>query len=120
MVAKEVAPSRPKVTALAEAQEWCKRYTKERASNFYYAFAILPADKRNAIYAAYAFSGMVDDIADELHDGEEQRRRLEEARASLHDCALRGPGEAADSELFTALGWAIQRFAIPLDYFEEL
>ncbi|MEO9255280.1 MAG: squalene/phytoene synthase family protein, partial [Tepidiformaceae bacterium] len=50
--------------SLPDAQAWCKAYTKDRAKNFYYAFAILPNDKRNAIYAAYAFSGMVDDIAD--------------------------------------------------------
>ena len=35
-----------------EAYAWCKAYTKDRASNFYYAFTILPREKRDAIYAA--------------------------------------------------------------------
>lgn len=101
---------------LAEAQAWCQHYTKERAKNFYYAFAILPPDKRNAIYAAYAFSGMVDDIADELTDREEQVRQLAAAREKLHACVA-GDRQGA---LYTALGSAFDRFQIPVDLFDEL
>jgi len=102
--------------ALDEAYAWCKRYTKERASNFYYAFAILPRPKRDAIYAAYAFSGYVDDIADELTDRAEQERQLAEARARLRACYA---GERA-GPLFTALGGAVDAFAVPAEFFEEL
>ncbi|MBN9494185.1 phytoene/squalene synthase family protein [bacterium] len=101
---------------LAEAHAWCKAYTKERAKNFYYAFAILPEDKRNAIYAAYAFSGLVDDIADELDDRAEQERQLAEARAKLLACEegrRSGP-------LYTALGAAFDEFHIPAEFFDEL
>ena len=100
----------------AEALAWCKAYTKERAKNFYYAFAILPEEKRSAIYAAYAFSGYVDDIADELTDAAEQRERMNEARARLAACRNGG----REGPLFTGLGWAFDRFDIPLEYFEEL
>ncbi|MFN0095424.1 MAG: phytoene/squalene synthase family protein [Dehalococcoidia bacterium] len=101
---------------LVEARAWCKAYTKERAKNFYYAFAILPEVKRDAIYAAYAFSGYVDDIADELTDGLDQETQLRGARHRLHACA------AGDREgpLFTALGAAFDEFHIPVEYFEEL
>jgi phytoene synthase len=102
--------------ALDEAYAWCKEYTKERAKNFYYAFAILPRAKRDAIYAAYAFSGYVDDIADELTDRAEQERQLAEARARLQGCYA-GDREGA---LFTALGGAVESFAIPQGFFEEL
>ncbi|MHB8684646.1 MAG: phytoene/squalene synthase family protein [Dehalococcoidia bacterium] len=103
-------------TGLTDAYAWCKQYTKERAKNFYYAFAILPEAKRNAIYAAYAFSGYVDDIADELTDRGDQERQLAAARARLRACyegAREGP-------LFTALGGAVDGFAIPAEFFEEL
>jgi phytoene synthase len=101
---------------LDEAWAWCKAYTKDRAKNFYYAFAILPQRNRNAIHAAYAFSGYVDDIADELTDPAEQRLRMDEARARLHAC------RAGDREgpLFTALGWAIEEFNIPVGFFDDL
>ncbi|MDE2695421.1 MAG: squalene/phytoene synthase family protein, partial [Chloroflexota bacterium] len=99
-----------------EAYAWCRAYTKDRASNFYYAFTILPADKRNAIYAAYAFSGYVDDIADELTDRRRQDHEIALARQRLATCyagGRRGP-------LFVALGDAVDRFGIPQPYFEEL
>jgi phytoene synthase len=102
--------------ALDEAYAWCKAYTKERAKNFYYAFAILPRAKRDAIYAAYAFSGYVDDIADELKDRAEQERQLAEARERLRACYA-GEREGA---LFIALGGAVDAFSIPQEFFEEL
>lgn len=101
---------------IPEAYAWCKEYTKDRAKNFYYAFAILPEQKRNAIYAAYAFSGLVDDIADELTDRAEQERQLADARARLHACY----GGEREGALFVALGDAIDRYHVPPDLFEEL
>lgn len=102
--------------SLEVAQAWCKAYTKERAKNFYYAFAILPPDKRNAIYSAYAFSGLVDDVADELTDRGEQVRQLAEAREKLRACQA---GERS-GELFTALGWTFDTYGVPMSFFEEL
>ncbi len=102
--------------AVDEAYAWCKAYARERASNFYYAFAILPPEKRNAIYAAYAFSGYVDDIADELDERARQERELARARERLAACYA---GERA-GPLFTALGDAVERFPVPLEHFAEL
>ncbi len=113
LVREATATTHPSVE---EAQAWCKEYTKERAKNFYYAFAILPHEKRAAIYAAYAFSGYVDDIADELDDPAEQRAQMDAARARLHAC-LAGEREGP---LFTALGWTFDKFAVPAEFFEEL
>ena len=110
------SPADTTPTGLDDAYAWCKAYTKERAKNFYYAFAILPEAKRNAIYAAYAFSGYVDDIADELTDRGEQERQLAAARDRLRRCYAgdrQGP-------LFTALGGAVDSFHMPAEFFEEL
>jgi 15-cis-phytoene synthase len=104
------------VDPIEQARGWCKDYTKRRASNFYYAFAILPEAKRNAIYAAYAFSGVIDDIADELQDRAEQEYRLAEIRQRLRDCYA----GIREEPLFVALGDAIDRFGIPGNLFEEL
>ena len=41
--------------ALEAAYRVCKAATKQSTSNFYYAFRLLPLDKRRAIYATYAF-----------------------------------------------------------------
>jgi len=105
-------------SSLADAQAWCKHYTKDRAKNFYYAFAILPEAKRNAIYAVYAFSGLVDDIADELTDRTEQETQLAEARRALHAAA--DPGGTREGPLYTALGAAFDDFHVPLEFLDEL
>ena len=41
------------------------RVTRQSGTNFYYAFRILPEEKRRAIYALYAFCRVVDDCVDE-------------------------------------------------------
>ncbi len=99
-----------------EAYELCHLYTKERAKSFFYAFSILPLAKRRAILAAYTFAGEADDIADGAGTPAEKRHDLERFRTSLHACVggeRRGP-------LWVALGDAIDRYAIPTSYFEEL
>jgi len=116
MTAVIASPADTTPTGLEDAYAWCKAYTKERAKNFYYAFAILPEAKRNAIYAAYAFSGYVDDIADELTDRGEQERQLAAARDRLRRCYA-GDREGA---LFTALGGAVDSFPVPVAFFEDL
>ncbi len=102
--------------SLEAAQQWCHDYTRERAKNFYLAFSVLPRDQRAAIYAAYAFSGYVDDIVDELDDVERQRELLDDARRRLRDCAA---GER-EGPLFVALGYVFDRFGTPVEFFERL
>ena len=51
--------------ALAEDYERCASMTRQASSNFYYAFMLLPLERRRALYAVYAFCRFVDDIADD-------------------------------------------------------
>jgi len=102
--------------AVRDAYRFCQAYTRHRARNFYLAFAVLPPPKRRAIYAAYAFSGHLDDAADEEGPLDAKARRLADHRRRLRDCY---EGRRPDP-LFLALGDAIDRYAIPRDYFEAL
>jgi 15-cis-phytoene synthase len=52
----------------------CAEITRRASSNFYYAFMLLPLERRRALYAVYAFCRFVDDIADE--DGARDARAL--------------------------------------------
>ena len=74
-------PTRP--VTLSEAYAACRAFTKQRARNFYYAFAPLPKDRRNAIYAAYAFAGRGDDAVDGAGGAAERELRLRETEALL-------------------------------------
>jgi 15-cis-phytoene synthase len=54
---------------MARGMTVAEQLTRQSGSNFYYAFRILPREKREAIYALYAFCRRVDDCVDEA-DGE--------------------------------------------------
>ncbi len=47
---------------------YCQEVTRRSSSNFYYAFRLLAPDKRDALFAVYAFCRFVDDIADDHKD----------------------------------------------------
>lgn len=101
---------------LRTAYEHCRRVTREQAKNFYYAFVTLPPAKRRAIYAAYAFCRLCDDIADEPLSTEAKVHRLAEARARLGDAY----GGRPDGPVFAALWDAAQAYHIPQEYFQEV
>ena len=50
---------------LRDAYAHCQEITRRASSNFYYAFRLLPPERREALFALYAFCRFVDDIADD-------------------------------------------------------
>jgi hypothetical protein len=52
-------------TDLANDFRFCREVTRKSASSFYYALRFLPAARRKALYAVYAFCRAVDDAVDE-------------------------------------------------------
>jgi 15-cis-phytoene synthase len=94
--------------AVDKAYAEVQRVTRERAKNFAYGIMVLPAEKRRAIAAVYAFAREVDDVADGDLPLEEKRVRLEALRASLDD-------PNPDSPMAVALADARARFDIPAD-----
>jgi 15-cis-phytoene synthase len=93
----------------------CEQLTRTRATNFYYGIRLLPAPKRRAISAVYAFARRVDDIGDGDLPDRDKLLRLAAVRRSLENVAP----ESTDPVL-SALGHASGDFAIPLDAFGDL
>jgi phytoene synthase len=56
--------------------EYCQQKTVQSGSSFYYSFLFLPAERRRAITALYAFCREVDDTVDETSDGSVARIKL--------------------------------------------
>lgn len=56
--------------------EYCQQKTAESGSSFYYSFLFLPAERRRAITALYAFCREVDDVVDESTDDMVARSKL--------------------------------------------
>jgi phytoene synthase len=93
----------------------CRAIAKREAKNFYYAFVALPAHKRDAMCAVYAFMRHADDISDD--ESKDQATRREE----LADwtAAWRDGGDTADP-VFMAVRDTQRRFDIPNDLLEQL
>ena len=103
---------------VSDAYRECQAFTRRRATNFYIAFSALPQRKRQAIYAAYAYAGTVDDAVDDAGTQEERAAALSQAQALLH--AAYSGGEAEPGWLAAALADAVDRYDIPRDHFDEL
>jgi phytoene synthase len=56
--------------------EYCEQRAAASGSSFYYSFRLLPAERRQAITALYAFCREVDDVVDEVSDVAVARLKL--------------------------------------------
>lgn len=101
---------------LEAAYDLCQRITKAEAKNFYYAFRTLPTVKRRAIYAAYAFCRLCDDLSDDELSHDERIEGFRGVRESLLH-ARRG---RFDTPVIAALGDVVLRFGIPWEHFDEI
>ena len=62
------------MTELATAYDRCEAITRREARNFFYGIRLLPAPKRAAMSALYAFARRVDDIGDGAGTAREKLR----------------------------------------------
>jgi len=94
-----------------------KQISKESKSSFYYAFNLLPEEKRDAMNTVYAFCRKTDDIVDENRDSADIKyEKLRKWRIEFEK-SFAGHSEFA---LLNKLGTTISKFNIPLDPFFEL
>jgi 15-cis-phytoene synthase len=115
---------------LAQAYRLCESITRERAANFYYGIRLLPADRRRAMCAVYAFARRIDDIGDGALPAAQKLALLEEERASLAPLAdlrsaaprpIEDPPAAPRSDgVLLALLDVRERFAIAPEALAEL
>jgi 15-cis-phytoene synthase len=93
----------------------CAEITRRASSNFYYAFMLLPRERRRALYSIYAFCRFVDDIADD--DGiKDAAVMLARWREELDKVFAGTPTRA----ISRALSENVRRFNIPRRYFDEV
>ncbi|MBZ0199776.1 MAG: presqualene diphosphate synthase HpnD, partial [Ignavibacteriaceae bacterium] len=90
---------------------------KKSKSSFYYAFNLLPAEKRDAMNTVYAFCRETDDIVDEGNEPDDLKyEKLHKWRVELE----KSIGGHSDYQLLNKLGKTIGQFNIPLEPFFEL
>ena len=109
-----------------DAYAQCEQITWEQARNFAYGIRLLPAGKRRALAAVYAFARRIDDIGDGDLPAAEKTAQLEAARDQVHALAAAARGEGgggaldATDPVLVALTHAGQHFPVPLEAFTEL
>ncbi|HYX53885.1 MAG TPA: phytoene/squalene synthase family protein [Candidatus Limnocylindrales bacterium] len=103
---------------LSHAYAVCRGIARREAKNFYYGFLVLPAEKRNAFCAVYAFMRHADDISDDpALDHAQKRQKLGEWMEAARQVFA---GRPTDDPVLMAVGDAQQKFKIPAELFEKL
>jgi phytoene synthase len=109
-----VAPG-GEAASLREAYAYCREVTRRSSSNFSYAFHLLPAERRDALYALYAFCRFVDEIAD---DGGE--RNPAGLLATWRDELDRVYAGRPTHPIGVALADAVRRHPLERRHFDEI
>lgn len=103
---------------LAASFRAARDITRHHAKSFYFSSFPLPADRRRAAYAVYAFCRHADDAVDRAAEG----ARLDEAVAGLRDLTARlfGAGEAPDLPWAEAFRHTVREYGIPRELCDDL
>ena len=96
-----------------EAYRTCERLTRKAAANFYYGIRLLPAEKRRAMSAVYAYARRVDDVGDGELPADRKLAELTAIRTALAE-------GAPDDAVMVALADARTRFPLPDDALTDL
>ena len=95
---------------LADSYRRCREITRAASKTFYFASLFLPAQKRGAIWAVYAFCRSADDIADADEPAERRLAQLDAWENELR-CAFSGRPEPP---VMVALTDAAARYGVPI------
>src|ERR1700757_3702114 len=99
---------------LGASYDHCRHLARRAARNFYYGFKLLPAEKRDALCALYAFMRHADDISDSENEIKDKTNRLKQWREVL-DHAL--AGEHDGKGILPAFHDTVRKYAIRTAYF---
>jgi len=106
---------------LSSSFEACRASTRRHARSFYFASHTLPADKRRAAYAIYAFCRHMDDVIDLAPDDAAKKQGLVELR-NLVDEAFSGELSPAQTRLdwLPAFMQTAATYQVPKSHFLDL
>jgi len=106
------APPRPSIT-LPEAYRHCVEITRKHSRSFFLSSQLLPAEKRLAIRALYAFCRTSDDLVDQ--PDQDATQALAAWVAQVH-----APSPPADNAVLLAWHDTLERYHVPRSLPDEL
>lgn len=99
--------------SLQQDYKYCENIIKKNSKSFYASFSTLPTEKKNSIYAIYAFCRLADDYVDVLNSKED----LLLLENSLNKLAL---GNPPDTYIFRALFDTFKSYDIDIAPFYDM
>ncbi|MBS1227258.1 MAG: squalene synthase HpnD [Proteobacteria bacterium] len=96
--------------------EYCQKRAADSGSSFYYSFMFLPAHRRRAITALYAFCREVDDVVDECQDPQIAATKLAWWRQAVAKLYAGTPDHPVTLALLPVLG----EFNLPQEQLLEI
>jgi phytoene synthase len=96
--------------------QYCQEKAANSGSSFYYSFLFLPAEKRRAIMALYAFCREVDDIVDECSDPFVAKAKLGWWRSEIENVFSGKP----EHPVGHALQPVVLEHNLPIELFNEI
>ncbi|MCM3616912.1 phytoene/squalene synthase family protein [Sutcliffiella horikoshii] len=103
------------MTDLMKAYQHCESIIKEHSKTFYKAFVLLPKEKKQAVWAVYAFCRQVDDIVDEGTDPKEELFVFKQSFAEFLD------GNLPSTDLmWTALQDVFRKYEMDVQAFHDM
>ena len=101
---------------LTESYRHCRDVVTRAASSFAYPMILLPKEKRQSMYALYAFLRRSDDLSDSDAPLDQRRQNLAQWRQSL-ESALTGKYR---DPILPALNDTLQRYTIPPQHLRDV
>ena len=96
--------------------EYCQQKAAASGSSFYYSFVFLPAERRRAITALYAFCREVDDVVDETAEPQVAAAKLGWWRAEVANLAA----GKAQHPVTKALSPFMEKFSLEKEKLEQI
>ena len=103
------------MSTLKKSYGYCRGVARRSARNFYYSFLLLPADKRDAMCAVYAFMRACDDLSDDPAVASEAAMH-----AWRNDLGAALNGHYGAHPCWPAFHDTVRRFHIPAQYFDDM
>ena len=107
----------PDAIQLAASYHYCRKLARTAARNFYYGFALLPREKRDALCALYAFMRCADDISDSDRELKDKSGGLKAWRATLGRSLA---GQFDGNPILPAFHHTVTTYGISPEYFHDL
>lgn len=108
---------------LQESFNYCKQLTRKYAKNFYYGICLSPKNKRQGLYAIYAWMKSLDDLVDGDSTVEEKQQKLKifyDETITILNPSFLSTQNLPTEKFWLAFRETILQYQIPFEYLQAM